>query len=1141
MENFVHLHVHTEYSLLDGACRIKDLVSAVKEMGQTACAITDHGNMFGAIAFYNECIAQGIKPIIGCEVYVAPYSRFNKYGKEDMKPYHLILLCENNVGYYNLMKLVSFAYTEGFYNRPRIDAELLEKYHEGLICLSACLAGEIARKLSVGDYDGAKYTAVKYRRIFGHNNYYLELQNHKFMDEERIVPLIVKLSRETGIPLVATNDVHYIKSEDYDIQEALVCISTGTTMKEPSKIKFPTHEFYLKSQYEMEELFPTFPEAVNNTTHIAQRCNVSFEFGVTKLPPFYLEGVSDNEAFLYKICREGLIERYGADNKEAAERLEYELSVVKKMGYVDYYLIVWDFVHYAKSNDIPVGCGRGSGAGSLAAYCIGITNIDPLKYGLIFERFLNPERVSMPDFDIDFCIIGRQKVIDYVINKYGSENVSQIISFGTLAAKAAIKDVARVFEIPFQTADRLSKSIPRGMTLSEAIEVKPELQELRKNDIMLRQVIDLASKIEGMPRNVSKHAAGVVITKDPVYNYVPLYAKDGVIETQYEKNALERLGLLKIDLLGLRNLTIIDKCQKIIRRREPDFDIENIPLDDEQVYKMLSRGRTEGVFQLEKPGMTAKLMQLKPKNINDLIAMLSLYRPGPMDSIPTYIYNRARPSKITYKHPLLKDILESTYGCIIYQEQVMQIFRTLAGYSYGRADNVRRAMAKKNHQLLESERHAFIYGEEGQCVGCIANGVPEQIADQIFDEMSSFASYAFNKSHAAAYANISYQTAYLKCHYLMEYMSALMSIAMLDGSEKLQEYINECKRNDVRLLPLDINKSGSEFIVEPDGIRFSLLAIKSLGEGSVSAIVRERERGGSFKGLRDFCRRTTGREVTVRGVEQLIKSGAFDCFENNRHEMLSAYEALMSGASREQRDNLEGQINFFGLADAQTAEQPIEKLEEYPRRMLLDFEREAVGMYMTGHPLESYDDLAKASGCVTVSDVCFHRVKKFDEVKMVVLVTGVRRKTTKKMEKMCFAQCEDRYNSLELVIFPYMYNSKYFLVKEGAMLYIVGNVQYQEDEEPKIIAEIVEPAEYFRDACYDRGVCLKIDSSNTELIDKVRKLAEKNASDNGRAFKIYFSDKRIMTALKTVKKIKLTEELFNSFVEIVGIDNIKFI
>lgn len=1146
MERFVHLHVHSEYSLLDGACRIKELVRKVCDLGQTACAVTDHGNMFAAVEFYNECKAHGIKPIIGCEVYVAPRSRHDKFGRTDQQPYHLILLCENNTGYKNLIKLVSLAYTEGFYNRPRIDLELLEKYHDGLICLSACLAGEIPRNLSVGDYKGAEETARKYLSIFGKGNYFIELQDHKTSDDLLLVPRLIKLARDLDIPLAATNDAHYLSRSDSEAQKILVCISTATTVDEPSKMQFPNDEFYLKSEEEMRELFGHIPEAIENTALIAERCNVSFEFGKTKLPYFHIDGVDDNEKFLRDMCRKGLSERYGTPSEEAVQRLEYELSVITQMGYTDYYLIVWDFIHYAKTHKIPVGCGRGSGAGSLAAYCIGITGIDPLKYELLFERFLNPERVSMPDFDIDFCMEGRQRVINYVIDKYGSDHVAQIATFGTLAAKAAVRDVARAMGLSYQVGDRVSKAIPRGYELKAAIAQISEVKEMYRSDAKIRELLDTAIKIEGIPRNVSTHAAGVVITKEPVDHYVPLYARDGLISTQYTMTVLERLGLLKIDFLGLRNLTIIDHCQKAIRRNIPDFDVEKVPLDDKEVYKMLSAGHTEGVFQLESAGMTARLMQLEPTGIEDLVAMISLYRPGPMDSIPTYIRNRHDPSKITYKHPLLKDILEVTYGCIVYQEQVMQIFRRLAGYSYGRADIVRRAMAKKKHDVLENERKAFIYGEEGQCAGCIANGIPENIANEIFDEMSSFASYAFNKSHAAAYANISYQTAYLKCHFYKEYMAALMSIAMFESTDKLGVYLADCKKNRTWILPLDINKSGRDFIAEPEGIRFSLLAVKSLGDAAVNSIIKERERNGPFKGLADLCRRmSSARELSQKAVEQLIKSGALDGFGHNRHEMLDSYEALMSAAAHETRANLEGQLDFFGMGLASENEVRIAAAEEYPKKILLDFEREAVGMYLSGHPLDRFYNAGKAMGSTDIFAIIADQTEEFpkykdgDKIKLLVMINSSKCQKTRKGDMMCFAQCEDKTGELEIIVFPSLFTVSSALLSDSAVIFVSGKLSFREDEPPKLIADMIENAETMLQDCLKRDICIRLLSTDAEKISLVKQTVSRYSAERGNAVKIYFSDKKAMTALRSVKYITLNEKTLAELADAVGADDIR--
>ncbi|MGN0601272.1 MAG: DNA polymerase III subunit alpha [Oscillospiraceae bacterium] len=1148
MTDFVHLHVHSEYSLLDGACRIKQLVSRVKELGQTACAVTDHGNMFAAVEFYNECKARGIKPIIGCEVYVAPRTRHDKIAKIDSSSYHLVLLCKNNQGYQNLIKMVSMGYTQGFYNRPRIDLELLEKYHDGLICLSACLAGEIPRKLTNGDYNGAKETALKYLDIFGAGNYYIEIQNHKFEEQQRIIPLLVKLSRETGIPLAATNDAHYLERSDSEAQRILVCISTGTTVNDPNKLEFPTDEFYIKSGDEMLELFPSCPDAVANTVKIAEQCEIEFEFGKTKLPYFHIDGVEDNEKFLRDMCFEGLSKRYEHPTDEARSRLEYELSVITSMGYTDYYLIVWDFINYARKQGIPVGCGRGSGAGSLCAYCIGITGIDPLKYNLLFERFLNPERVSMPDFDIDFCMEGRQKVIDYVVRRYGADHVAQIVTFGTLAAKAAVRDVARAMGLSYQTGDRVAKAIPRGMTLNEAIENSPDLKKMYNGDPEIHRLIDTAIKVEGMPRNASTHAAGVVITKEPVDHYVPLYARDGQVSTQYTMTVLERLGLLKIDFLGLRNLTIINHCQMAVREKNPGFNIEKIPLNDKEVYDMLSLGKTEGVFQFESAGMTSTIMKLRPTGIEDLIAVISLYRPGPMDSIPTYIRNRHNPNLVTYKHPLLKDILDVTYGCIVYQEQVMQIFRTLAGYSYGRADIVRRAMAKKKHSVLENERKAFIYGEEGQCVGAVANGVPAKVANEIFDEMTSFASYAFNKSHAAAYATISYQTAYLKCHYYREYMAALMTITLLDSTEKLYGYISDVTKNGVKILPLDINKSDRGFTAEGEGIRFALLAVKSLGESAITAIIKEREEKGEFVSLQDFCRRMTGREIQVRTCEALIKSGAFDCFPNNRHEMLNSCEMLMQSAAQESRVNLEGQLDFFGgSASADEMGIEIQPAEEFPYKKLLEFEHESVGMYISGHPIDEFESIALASKCVNINNIIEYANQKQkgfadgDYVDLIAMFTHKKLFKTKNGALMSFTDFEDKSGSIEVIVFPTIYEVVSGLLKDNSVLHIRGKISLKDDENPKIIADLIEPAERFCELALKRNICVRVDSHDAKVINACKELAENNYNPQSQnRFNIYFADLKKMTAVKSAPTVHLTRSLIEELQKTAGEKNVLF-
>ena len=888
MADFVHLHVHSEYSLLDGACRLKELVKRVKELGQTAVAVTDHGNLYAAIEFYNEAKAAGIKPIIGCEVYVAPRTRFDKIHGQDNKPYHLVLLCENNEGYDNLIKLVSIGYVDGFYNKPRVDLEVLKKHSKGLIALSGCIAGEIPRLLMNGEYDNAVAAAIRYRDIFGENNFFIEIQNHGIKEELSVLPLLYKLSAQTGIRLAATNDAHYIAKHDAKIQKVLVAIQTNTPLSKPSPLNFPTNEFYIKTAEEMEQLFSGRNDAIQVTAEIAERCNVEFEFGVIKLPRYEIPGTTDNAGYFTKMCREGLRRRYGDDvPEEYKARLEYELDVIIKMGYVDYFLIVWDFINYAKTHGIPVGPGRGSGAGSIAAYCIGITGIDPMKYNLLFERFLNPERVSMPDFDIDFCYERRQEVIDYVVEKYGSDRVAQIITFGTMAARAAVRDVGRVMELPYQLTDKVLKLIPFELhaTLDKALSNSSELKELYMKDSSVHELIDIAKKIEGMPRHASTHAAGVVISDAPVSNYVPVQKNDDSVVTQYPMNILESLGLLKMDFLGLRTLTVISDTVKEIQKSNAGFDINNIPLDDSAVFEMLSSGDSSAVFQFESAGMRQVLSRLKPVSIEDLIAVLSLYRPGPMDSIPKYIENRHHPEKVTYKHPMLEDILNVTYGCIVYQEQVMQICRKLAGYSYGRADLVRRAMAKKKADVMAKEREVFVSG-------AVKNGVPEKTANEIFDEMSGFASYAFNKSHAAAYAHIAYQTAYLKCHYYKEYIAALMT-SVLENQNKLMEYISECEKSGVKILPPDINSSGAGFTADKNGIRFALLAVRNLGRNAINNIIAER-RNGRFTSLEEFCRRMNGKDINRKAAESLIKCGAFDCFDLNRRQMIENYDRIFS-------------------------------------------------------------------------------------------------------------------------------------------------------------------------------------------------------------------------------------------------------
>ena len=1146
MRDFVHLHLHTEYSLLDGACRIGELVSHIKSIGQKAVAITDHGNMFGAVEFYDECVRQGVKPIIGCEVYVAPSSRFDKEYKGGRKYYHLILLCENMQGYKNLIKLVSLGYTEGFYGRPRIDLELIKKYHEGLICLSACMAGEISVILSEGSFDKAVDIAKLYESIFGKGNYFIEIQNQNFIEQKRIFPLLIKLSRQTGIPLAATNDCHYIKREDSEYQQILMCISTATTIKDPDKMSMPTNEFYVKSTDEMYDAFTGLDDALENTVKIAKRCNVEFEYGVTKLPYFKLDGVDDNEKFLRDMCEKGLYERYGTPTAQARERMEYELSVISQMGYVNYYLIVWDFINYAKNSGIPVGCGRGSGAGSLCAYLIGITGIDPLKYDLLFERFLNPERVSMPDFDVDFCIEGRQRVIDYVIRRYGEDHVSQIITFGTLQAKQAVRDCARAMGHPVAMGDMIAKTVPRTYPLSYSVENVPAVKQLYHSNAAAHEIIDMAIKIEGLPRNASTHAAGVLITKDPVDSYVPLYSRDGQVSAQYTMTALERLGLLKIDFLGLRNLTIIKHCCEEIRKSEPGFDVEKVPLDDKGVYQMLSSGRTLGVFQFESPGMTANLMRLKPERLEDMIAMNALFRPGPMDSIPTYIRNRHNPSLVTYKREKLKPILEVTYGCIVYQEQVMQIFRSLAGYSYGRADIVRRAMAKKKKTVLENERKAFIYGDK-ECAGCVANGIDEKTANDIFDEMSSFASYAFNKSHAAAYSTIAYHTAYLKYHYFKSFMASLMTSVIGDSTEKLYSYIEECNKNGVAVLPVDINKSFAAFTAEGSGIRFALLAVKGVGDGAIEHIVSEREKNGDYTSFPDFCKRNICFEVNSRAVESLIKCGAFDSLGNNRHELLDVYQSVLDNASEQSKSVIDGQLDFFALSGEQSYSEPeIPKKPEFSPTELLSLEYQSLGMYISGHPADEYSPFALAAGCMplaVISDIGASGDERRDgeAVSALGIVTYRRTLKTKKGDRMAFVTIEDKRASCELIFFPDTFAAFEPLTGVGKMIAVSGKLNVRSDEGAKIIVNFCESADSFTDKLAVRKLYIKLSSDDKERISLVSAAAKSFVTGRAQTpLVIFFEDIRKMTSIKTAPKIELSYKSLSALLEAAGEGNVMF-
>ena len=1068
---FTHLHVHTEYSLLDGACRIDRLFDHLKAMGQTACAITDHGVMYGCVAFFDAAKAAGIKPIIGCEVYVATRTRFDKVNRIDGNN-HLILLCKNEMGYKNLIKMVSAGFTEGFYSKPRIDKDLLEQHHEGLICLSACLAGEIPQAILAGDYERAKQAALYYRDLFGEGNYYIELQDHGLEEDQVVLPQLIRLARETGIPMVATNDAHYITKEDAKMQSILLCIQTGKTIADADRMEFQTDEFYLKSTDEMYDLFAMVPEACENTNKIAEQCNFEFTFGETKLPYFKAPDGMENQEYFEKLCWEGLERRYPGEVTDALkERLSYEINVVKTMGYTNYYLIVYDFINYAKSRDIPVGPGRGSGAGSLAAYCVGITDIDPIRYNLIFERFLNPERVSMPDFDVDFCYERRQEVIDYVNEKYGRDHVAQIVTFGTMAARAAVRDVGRVMGMTYQDVDRVAKLIPMElkMTLKKALEVSPDLKALYDGDNQVHELIDTSLKVEGMPRHASTHAAGVVITREPATEYVPLSTNDGLPVTQFNMVEIERLGLLKMDFLGLRTLTVIHDTEMAVRHtKDPDFRVANIDYDDPATYEMLTRGETMGIFQLESTGMTQVLMSMRPKNLEDVIALISLYRPGPMDSIPTYLRNRKDPSKVVYQTPQMAHIVDVTNGVVIYQEQVMQICRELAGFSFGQADNVRRAMSKKKLKVMEAEREHFVHGctEPGkECAGCVKNGIPEAVANQIYDDMISFASYAFNKSHAACYAYVAFQTAYLKCHYPHEFMAALLT-SVLDNTSKVIEYTSECQRLGIKVLPPDINVSRGGFTVDSDSIRFGLNAVKSVGRNLIDSVVKERK-NRPYRSLYDFCKRLHGNELNRRALENLIKAGSFDALEPSRRAMIDSAEGILKSVETDARQNLEGQMDLFGMMGGEqeqaASDYKIPNTPEYPAGDLLKMEKEVSGLYLSGHPLDAYRaQISQISTC-TIADLQGEDAKRFDNQNVTILCTVVKNKimTTKSNTLMAFTTVEDLTGTMELLIFPRVLAECRAALQENAVFVANGRVSVKEEEAARLIVEGVQPIEHY--------------------------------------------------------------------------------
>ena len=1075
---FTHLHLHTEFSLLDGACRIKDLVKRCKELGQTSVAITDHGVMYGCVDFYRACLKEGIKPVIGCEVYVAPRTRFDKVHELDSEARHLVLLCKNEQGYRNLSYMVSQANVEGFYIKPRIDLGLLAEYSDGLIALSGCLAGEIPRRLRNGDYAGAKEHALKMLEMMGEGNYYLEIQDHGIPEQKEILPLLYRLSEETGIPLVATNDAHYILRENAQAQDVLMCVQTGKTLEDPHRMKFETEEFYLKSEAEMLALFPEHPEAIENTAKIAQQCNLEFEFGTYHLPEFiYPEGHDANSWFEH-LCSTGFARRYPNGSEEYRSRLNYEMDMIRRMGFVDYFLIVSDFTQYAKDNGIPVGPGRGSAAGSMVAYCLNITDVDPMKYELYFERFLNPERVTMPDIDMDFCYRRRGEVIDYVNRKYGHDHVAQIITFGTMAAKGVIRDVGRVMNLPYADVDAIAKQVPATLhiTLDEALKVSKPLREMYEQDETVKKLIETARTIEGMPRNASKHAAGVVITRRPVHEYVPLARNDESIVTQYIMTTLEELGLLKMDFLGLRNLTILDDAQKMIRLHTPDFDISQIPDNDPEVFKMISAGRTSGVFQMESGGMTGVCTQLKPQSIEDLTAIIALYRPGPMDSIPRFVACKADPKLISYKHPMLESILSVTYGCIVYQEQVMMIFQQLAGYSLGGADMVRRAISKKKAAQIEAERQAFIYGDAERGIkGCVANGIPEATAHAIYDEIYDFANYAFNKAHAVCYAIVAYQTAWFKCHYPREYMAALLT-SVLDSTDKVAGYIAECREMKIPLLPPDVNESRSDFTVAPGGIRFGLVGVKGVGRGLIDALVAEREENGPFRSFQDFCERMYDHDLNRRALENMIRCGSFDSMGVKRSQLVCVMGLVMDGIADARRRNVEGQFDLFGgfgEEDASSAaEIELPDVSEYTKADLMAMERETTGLYLTGHPMDEYQDVITrihssrigaihADFSAETGPQTYHDDQR---VTLAAVVTSVKTKTTRNNTLMAYVELEDDTGSIEMIMFSKALAESSSFLKEGAALIVDGRLSVRDEKPPQIMCNAVKPLASIRRA-----------------------------------------------------------------------------
>jgi DNA polymerase-3 subunit alpha len=1150
-KNFVHLHVHTEYSLLDGFSRIDKLVKRTKELGMKSIAITDHGCMFGVVEFYKKAKKEGIKPIIGCEVYTASRTLKDKDPSFDKYQGHLVLLAKDITGYQNLIKLVSTSYVEGFYYKPRVDIEELKKYSEGIIALSACLAGDVQQAILNKNYEKAKKLVLNYSEIFGQDNFYLELQDHNIKEQREVNSALLKLSKETNIPLIATNDIHYVDKNDAKIHDVLMCIQMGKTVDDPNRMRFQSEEFYLKSPEEMYELFPYAQEALENTAKIADRCNVDFDFDTIHLPKYEVPNGYTPNSYLRELCYSGLNQRYNNLSKEIIERLDYELDIIEKMGYVEYFLIVWDFINFAKENNIMVGPGRGSAAGSIVAYTLNITDIDPIKYSLLFERFLNPERVSMPDIDIDFCYERREEVIDYVKRKYGDDHVAQIITFGTMGAKAAIRDVGRVLDISYAHVDKIAKEIPFaiGMTIDKALEINKDLKKMYDEDVVTKEIIDISRGVEGMPRHASTHAAGVVIAKEPVDSYVPLYKHQDAITTQFTMTTLEELGLLKMDFLGLRTLTVVrDALDLVYKNHGVKIDFSKMEYDDPKVYELFSSGNTLGIFQFESAGMRAFMKQLKPDSFEDIVAGNSLFRPGPMDSIPMYVRNKNNHDEVTYIHPKLKPILEVTYGCLVYQEQVMQVVRDLGGYTYGRSDLVRRAMGKKKMDVMEQERKYFIHGKlddngDIEIPGCIRNGIPEDAANKIYDDMIDFAKYAFNKSHSAAYGVLAYQTGYLKAYYPVEFMAALIT-SIMGNNDKVVEYIRECNLLGIQVLKPDINKSYSTFSVENENIRFGLSAIKNVGVNVINHIAEERKVNGEFKDFIDFCKRIESKDLNKRVIESLIKCGAFDSISPNRAQLIAGYESLIESIINDRKKNIQGQVSLFDTMDIGISNEStiynLPRVSEFNEKEKLSLEKEVLGLYVSGHPLSQFEYELNLN--TTISNNILNELKddneeylKLDEKEIIIggMIVNKTIKTTRKNDIMAFIELEDLYGSIEIMVFPQILQKYNSILKEDNIVYVKGKLSIKEEENAKIIARQFSEIKKID----NKSLYIRIDSmNNRDVLDKIKDLMNRNIGDS----EVYIFAQDIKKTFKSEEYMaQINDDLIYQLKNIIGEENIK--